>query len=361
MTGERLGAGLLEHPVGQRHQVRLEHARGARRRWSPPVRAPISTSGCAEQQSEDLAPGVPAGSGDGDTCARHVHDYTDRCMTGRTGVSPSGRQEESGRRPTQPEDATREVATMADVWSHGDAYERFMGRWSRLLAPQFLHWLRAPGPGCGGRTSAAGAAPSPPRSWTSAPPLGSPAVDPSRGAGRRGRPAIHDPRVSFGVGTASNLPAEVVRRRGLGPRPQLRRPTPTPLSRRWPGRHRAASWRRTSGTTPRGCRCCGRSGTSPASSTRRGRPERGPPVLASPTRGACRAVDARRDCDDVQTRAIIVPTVFDGLRRLLVTVPRWAGSGAGVRRVAGRGRPRTAPRGPGAARLPADARRHDPR
>ena len=33
---------------------------------------------------------------------------------------------------------------MADVWSHGEAYERFMGRWSRLLAPQFLHWLRAP-------------------------------------------------------------------------------------------------------------------------------------------------------------------------------------------------------------------------
>jgi ubiquinone/menaquinone biosynthesis C-methylase UbiE len=32
---------------------------------------------------------------------------------------------------------------MQDVWSVGDAYERFMGRWSRLVARDFLAWLGA--------------------------------------------------------------------------------------------------------------------------------------------------------------------------------------------------------------------------
>lgn len=31
-----------------------------------------------------------------------------------------------------------------DQWARPTAYERFMGRWSRLLAPRFLQWLQAP-------------------------------------------------------------------------------------------------------------------------------------------------------------------------------------------------------------------------
>jgi SAM-dependent methyltransferase len=31
-----------------------------------------------------------------------------------------------------------------DKWQGGAAYERYMGRWSRLLAPRFLRWLAAP-------------------------------------------------------------------------------------------------------------------------------------------------------------------------------------------------------------------------
>ena len=31
-----------------------------------------------------------------------------------------------------------------DVWAHGDTYERFVGRWSRLLAREFLPWLEIP-------------------------------------------------------------------------------------------------------------------------------------------------------------------------------------------------------------------------
>lgn len=31
-----------------------------------------------------------------------------------------------------------------DKWKSGDAYERYMGRWSRQLAPRFLNWVGAP-------------------------------------------------------------------------------------------------------------------------------------------------------------------------------------------------------------------------
>ena len=31
--------------------------------------------------------------------------------------------------------------TKSDTWSSGDPYEFFMGRWSRLMAPEFLKWL----------------------------------------------------------------------------------------------------------------------------------------------------------------------------------------------------------------------------
>jgi SAM-dependent methyltransferase len=32
-----------------------------------------------------------------------------------------------------------------DNWEHGDAYERFIGRWSSLVAARFLEWLALPG------------------------------------------------------------------------------------------------------------------------------------------------------------------------------------------------------------------------
>jgi len=33
---------------------------------------------------------------------------------------------------------------VSDTWERGDPYERYVGRWSRLVAPQFLSWLGAP-------------------------------------------------------------------------------------------------------------------------------------------------------------------------------------------------------------------------
>jgi SAM-dependent methyltransferase len=37
--------------------------------------------------------------------------------------------------------------TQSGLWSGGDAYERYMGRWSRQIAPLFLEWLNAPSGG----------------------------------------------------------------------------------------------------------------------------------------------------------------------------------------------------------------------
>jgi ubiquinone/menaquinone biosynthesis C-methylase UbiE len=31
-----------------------------------------------------------------------------------------------------------------DTWEQGDAYERYIGRWSRQVAPRFLSWLDVP-------------------------------------------------------------------------------------------------------------------------------------------------------------------------------------------------------------------------
>lgn len=36
------------------------------------------------------------------------------------------------------------MATPPNRWRHGDAYERYMGRWSRQVATQFLSWLDVP-------------------------------------------------------------------------------------------------------------------------------------------------------------------------------------------------------------------------
>src|SRR5210317_1359963 len=33
---------------------------------------------------------------------------------------------------------------MNDSWNSSDPYEYFMGRWSTLMAPEFLKWLNAP-------------------------------------------------------------------------------------------------------------------------------------------------------------------------------------------------------------------------
>jgi SAM-dependent methyltransferase len=97
---------------------------------------------------------------------------------------------------------------VASGWSDGNAYEAFMGRWSRQLAPRFLRWLHAPperrwvdvGCGTGALTSAV---------LDVASPTAVLALDPSAGFVEEAVRRIDDPRVAFGVGTAVDVPADV--------------------------------------------------------------------------------------------------------------------------------------------------------
>jgi SAM-dependent methyltransferase len=77
------------------------------------------------------------------------------------------------------------------VWLHADAYERYMGRWSRQVAPPFLRWLDRPAGqrwvdvGCGtGALSAAVLARCAPARVTG--------VDPSEGFLRKAREQLGD-------------------------------------------------------------------------------------------------------------------------------------------------------------------------
>ncbi|WIG61710.1 MAG: SAM-dependent methyltransferase [Ktedonobacterales bacterium] len=91
-----------------------------------------------------------------------------------------------------------------DTWTSGRAYESYVGRWSRLVAPRFLAWLGiAPGArwldvGCGTGlltvTTLQMAAPTAVRG-----------VDPSEEYLAYAREHIADTRASFALGTASTL------------------------------------------------------------------------------------------------------------------------------------------------------------
>jgi ubiquinone/menaquinone biosynthesis C-methylase UbiE len=39
------------------------------------------------------------------------------------------------------EESMADVAKREDKWSAGDAYEPYVGRWSRLVAAEFVDWL----------------------------------------------------------------------------------------------------------------------------------------------------------------------------------------------------------------------------
>lgn len=92
-----------------------------------------------------------------------------------------------------------------DNWGIGAAYEPYVGRWSRVVAREFLAWLVIPagshwldvGCGTGALTQTVLA-------------LASPAIvtsmDRSRGFAGYARAQIHDSRVSFVVGDAQRLP-----------------------------------------------------------------------------------------------------------------------------------------------------------
>lgn len=90
-----------------------------------------------------------------------------------------------------------------DVWAAGDAYEAYVGRWSRLVAAAFLSWLDVPpgrcwldvGCGTGALTAAV---------LAEASPAAVVGVDPSAGFVASARFSV--PRAGFVVGDAQALP-----------------------------------------------------------------------------------------------------------------------------------------------------------
>ena len=79
MAGEGLGGGRLQDPVGERDAGAAAARRAARPRWTPPVSAPISTSGCASSRRSSSPPAYPLAPATA-TLSRHVHDYTESCI-----------------------------------------------------------------------------------------------------------------------------------------------------------------------------------------------------------------------------------------------------------------------------------------
>jgi SAM-dependent methyltransferase len=97
--------------------------------------------------------------------------------------------------------------TAPDRWSGGDAYEAYIGRWSRLVGVAFVDWLDIAARsswvdvGCGtGALSATILARSDPTSVRG--------IDPSADFIQHAAAHIDDPRVSFALGTADALPLD---------------------------------------------------------------------------------------------------------------------------------------------------------
>jgi len=98
-----------------------------------------------------------------------------------------------------------------DAWASGSAYEAYIGRWSRLVAPEFLRWLAVPtgrrwldvGSGTGVLTASILAG-CDPRSVVG--------IDPSEGFVEHARAVVVDARARFRVATAAEteLPDDAV-------------------------------------------------------------------------------------------------------------------------------------------------------
>ena len=93
-----------------------------------------------------------------------------------------------------------------EAWDSGDAYEPYVGRWSRLVAREFLGWLAVPPGGCWLDVGCGTGALVETFLALSAPSevVG---IDPSQAYVASARDRVNDPRVRFEVGDAQALQA----------------------------------------------------------------------------------------------------------------------------------------------------------
>jgi trans-aconitate methyltransferase len=95
--------------------------------------------------------------------------------------------------------------TREDAWESGRAYERYIGRWSRSVATEFLRWL-APFPGLAWADVGCGTGALASSILTVCEPSSVYGIDSSEGFVSRARQRITDPRARFEVGDATHLP-----------------------------------------------------------------------------------------------------------------------------------------------------------
>ena len=95
----------------------------------------------------------------------------------------------------------------SDIWANGKVYERYMGRWTRLVAREFLAWLAVP-PGSHWLDIGSGTGALTETILQQAQPAAVTGVDPAEGFVAYAREHVQDSRASFKVGNAMELPFE---------------------------------------------------------------------------------------------------------------------------------------------------------
>ncbi len=98
-------------------------------------------------------------------------------------------------------------AQRQSVWASGEAYEPYVGRWSRLVAREFLHWL-AISPSAQWLDVGCGTGALSQTILTQAAPAIVRGIDPSEGYLTVAQQRVHDARAYFERGDARHLPVE---------------------------------------------------------------------------------------------------------------------------------------------------------
>lgn len=96
-------------------------------------------------------------------------------------------------------------STITEAWNSGDAYEKYVGRWSRKVAIEFLRWL-APSPGLAWADVGCGTGALTSNILAMCQPALVEGIDSSEGFVSQARQRIRDPRARFETGDATHLP-----------------------------------------------------------------------------------------------------------------------------------------------------------